>query len=226
MVPHCREMETYWIIEPCILRKWWTARDDVDVVSLKLSQLSPFLLLHQTLFCLIKTCLPHSQKGTSIQLSQCWGLEGLLVWMESPWKCWVGMRPVVGWRPSLTSSGCESVPEDWQSQLIVPLHKKGSWSICNKNYRGIALWEMLCQTGSGCSYIAQSCLSTVPLTVGKDWVTEEVCEMSRRSKMLGWGGLSACVLESTSKSHQVSISDDDWESLLSQIPSEEEIRSA
>ena len=32
----------------------------------------------------------------------------------------------------------ESVPRDWQSQPIVPLHKKGSQTICN-NYHGIAL---------------------------------------------------------------------------------------
>ena len=32
----------------------------------------------------------------------------------------------------------ESVPEDWKSQILVPLHKKGSRSICD-NYRGIAL---------------------------------------------------------------------------------------
>ena len=32
----------------------------------------------------------------------------------------------------------ESVPMDWQHQLLVPLHKKGSRTICD-NYRGIAL---------------------------------------------------------------------------------------
>ena len=32
----------------------------------------------------------------------------------------------------------ESVPEDWLSQLLVPLHKKAIWTICD-NYRGIAL---------------------------------------------------------------------------------------
>jgi hypothetical protein len=32
----------------------------------------------------------------------------------------------------------EAVPSDWQKQLIVPLHKKGSWTECD-NYRGIAL---------------------------------------------------------------------------------------
>ena len=32
----------------------------------------------------------------------------------------------------------ESVPEDWQSQTLVPLHKKGSRTSCD-NYRGIAL---------------------------------------------------------------------------------------
>ena len=32
----------------------------------------------------------------------------------------------------------ESVPRDWQSQLLVPLHKKGSLTICD-NYCGIAL---------------------------------------------------------------------------------------
>ena len=32
----------------------------------------------------------------------------------------------------------ESVPRDWRKQLLIPLHKKGSRSICD-NYRGIAL---------------------------------------------------------------------------------------
>ena len=32
----------------------------------------------------------------------------------------------------------ESVPEDWQSQILVPLHKKGGRTSCD-NYRGIAL---------------------------------------------------------------------------------------
>ena len=32
----------------------------------------------------------------------------------------------------------ESVPEDWLSQLLVPLHKRGNRTICD-NYRGIAL---------------------------------------------------------------------------------------
>ena len=32
----------------------------------------------------------------------------------------------------------EVVPGDWKSQLLVPLHKKGSRTICD-NYRGIAL---------------------------------------------------------------------------------------
>ena len=41
---------------------------------------------------------------------------------------------------------------------------------------------MLSQSGSGCSYKAQSCLPTVPLTVRKDWVTENACEMLRRKQ--------------------------------------------
>ena len=32
----------------------------------------------------------------------------------------------------------KEVPEDWKSQLLIPLHKKGSRTICD-NYRGIAL---------------------------------------------------------------------------------------
>ncbi len=32
----------------------------------------------------------------------------------------------------------EEVPEDWKNQLLIPLHKKGSHTICD-NYRGIAL---------------------------------------------------------------------------------------
>ena len=32
----------------------------------------------------------------------------------------------------------EVLPDDWKNQLLIPLHKKGSHSICD-NYRGIAL---------------------------------------------------------------------------------------
>ena len=32
----------------------------------------------------------------------------------------------------------EEVPEDWRNQILIPLHKKGSRTICD-NYRGIAL---------------------------------------------------------------------------------------
>ena len=32
----------------------------------------------------------------------------------------------------------EEVPEDWKSQLLIPVHKKGIRTICD-NYRGIAL---------------------------------------------------------------------------------------
>ena len=32
----------------------------------------------------------------------------------------------------------ESVPDDWENQILIPLHKKGSRTTCD-NYRGIAL---------------------------------------------------------------------------------------
>ena len=51
----------------------------------------------------------------------------------------------VSWLRSIfdTIWATESVPEDWQSQLLVPLHKKGSWTICN-NYWG---WDILSISG-------------------------------------------------------------------------------
>ena len=46
----------------------------------------------------------------------------------------------VHWLKSIfdTIWATESVPEDWQSQILVPLHKKGSFTSCD-NYRGSAL---------------------------------------------------------------------------------------
>ena len=58
--------------------------------------------------------------------------------MESPERCsvWERMHPYKSIFDAIWAT--ESVPTDWQSQLIVPLHKKGSCTICD-NYRGIAL---------------------------------------------------------------------------------------
>ena len=52
----------------------------------------------------------------------------------------LGGEVVVQWLAELASLVWESeaVPEDWLSQLTVPLHKKGSTQDCD-NYRGIAL---------------------------------------------------------------------------------------
>ena len=52
----------------------------------------------------------------------------------------LGGEESIRWLKSIFDSIWETelVPEDWQSQLLIPLHKKGSRTICD-NYRGIAL---------------------------------------------------------------------------------------
>ena len=52
----------------------------------------------------------------------------------------LGGEVTIRWLKSIfdTIWATESVPEDWQSQILVPLHKKGSRTSCD-NYRGIAL---------------------------------------------------------------------------------------
>ena len=52
----------------------------------------------------------------------------------------LGGEPSVRWLSSIftTIRMEETVPSDWQKQLLVPIHKKGSQSDCNK-YRGISL---------------------------------------------------------------------------------------
>ena len=63
------------------------------------------------------------------------GLDGITLEMLS-----LGGDVTVRWLKAIFDIiwATESVPEDWQSQLLVPLHKKGSRTICD-NYRGIAL---------------------------------------------------------------------------------------
>ena len=63
------------------------------------------------------------------------GLDGISLEMLL-----LGGEVTVRWLKSIfdTIWVTESVPKDWQSQLLVPLHKKGSRTICD-NYRGIAL---------------------------------------------------------------------------------------
>ena len=63
------------------------------------------------------------------------GLDGISLEMLS-----LGGDETIRWLKSIfdTIWETESVPRDWQSQILVPLHKKVSQAICN-NYRGIAL---------------------------------------------------------------------------------------
>ena len=63
------------------------------------------------------------------------GLDGISLEMLS-----LGGEVTLRWLKSIfdTIWETESVPEDWQSQILVPLHKKGSRTNCD-NYRGIAL---------------------------------------------------------------------------------------
>ncbi|MDA8001968.1 MAG: reverse transcriptase domain-containing protein [Alphaproteobacteria bacterium] len=63
------------------------------------------------------------------------GLDGISLEMLS-----LGEDATIYWLKSIFDAiwVTESVPMDWQSQLLVPLHKKGSRTICD-NYRGIAL---------------------------------------------------------------------------------------
>ena len=63
------------------------------------------------------------------------GLDGISLEMLS-----LGKDASIHWLKSIFDAiwATESVPTDWHSQPIVPLHKKGSHTICD-NYRGIAL---------------------------------------------------------------------------------------
>ena len=63
------------------------------------------------------------------------GLDGISLEMLS-----LGGGETIRWLKSIfyTIWETESVPRDWRSQLLMPLHKKGSLTICG-NYRGIAL---------------------------------------------------------------------------------------
>lgn len=63
------------------------------------------------------------------------GLDGISLEMLR-----LGGGETTCWLKSLFNTiwATESVPKGWQSQLLVPLHKKGSRTTCD-NYRGIAL---------------------------------------------------------------------------------------
>ena len=63
------------------------------------------------------------------------GMDGITLDMLS-----LGGGETIHWLKSIFDSIWEtkSVPRDWQSQFLMPLHKKGSRTICD-NYRGIAL---------------------------------------------------------------------------------------
>ena len=52
----------------------------------------------------------------------------------------LGGEPIVQWLTRLACSiwQSEKIPEDWQKQLVIPLHKKGAYDDCD-NFRGIAL---------------------------------------------------------------------------------------
>ena len=52
----------------------------------------------------------------------------------------LGGEATVRWLSSIFTTMCteETIPSDWQKQLLVPIHKKGSQSDCD-NYRGISL---------------------------------------------------------------------------------------
>ena len=62
------------------------------------------------------------------------GMDGISLEMLS-----LGGGETIRWLKSIFDSiwETESVPKDWQSQLLVPLHKKGSRTICD-NYHGIS----------------------------------------------------------------------------------------
>ena len=66
------------------------------------------------------------------------GLDGISLEMLS-----LGEDASIHWLKSIFDAirATESVPTDWHSQLIMPLHKKGSRTICD-NYRGIALFSI------------------------------------------------------------------------------------
>ena len=50
------------------------------------------------------------------------------------------MEPIIKWLTQLSHSiwHSEEVPKDWRKQLVIPLHKKGTYDDCD-NFRGIAL---------------------------------------------------------------------------------------
>ena len=61
------------------------------------------------------------------------GMDGISLEMLS-----LGGGETIYWLKSILDTiwETESVPRDWQSQLLMPLHKKGSRTICD-NYRGL-----------------------------------------------------------------------------------------
>ena len=85
-------------------------------------------------------CAPLSEEEICTAISQLKnsrapGMDGITAEMIK-----LGGAESVRWFKSLFDAIWheEEVPEDWKSQLLIPLHKKGSRTICD-NYRGIAL---------------------------------------------------------------------------------------
>ena len=52
----------------------------------------------------------------------------------------IGAEVTASWLKVITDSiwETETIPKDWQRQIIIPIHKKGSVSLC-QNYRRISL---------------------------------------------------------------------------------------
>ena len=85
-------------------------------------------------------CAPLSEEEICTAISQLKngrapGMDGITAEMIK-----LGGAESVRWFKSLFDAIWyeKKVPEDWKSQLLIPLHKKGSRTICD-NYRGIAL---------------------------------------------------------------------------------------
>ena len=114
---------------------------DVDVVPLEdLPIASPLSASSDTSLSDEDLSTPHSKEKIRTAISDLRskktpGLDGITLEMFT-----LGVDETVCWVKTIfdTIWETESVPEDWQSQLLIPLHKKGSRTICD-NYRGIAL---------------------------------------------------------------------------------------
>ena len=114
---------------------------DVDAVSLDdIPVLSPSTDLPDSSLSVEDLSSPLSEEEirraiSKLRSGKAPGSDGISLEMLS-----LGGEESICWLKSIFDSIWETelVPDDWQSQLLVPLHKKGSRTICN-NYRGIAL---------------------------------------------------------------------------------------